>query len=208
MNRVKTAPAAGGVVTGLVASLCCGGSLILASVGLGTFWSALRMSRYIPQVLAAGALCIIAINYVFYCRAAKRICGGGGDGLRKLRRSVFLSASLGLAAMAGSFIFIEWLNHAVINPGRFAEYAHALIPGVPDERLLYALASFAALAVLWVLPFPQRGTGVDGPSRALQWGVFAATAAMVVFLAISAMRVEGKSGLTGEQPSLVHQHQR
>jgi hypothetical protein len=31
---------------------------------------------------------------------------------------------------------------------------------------------------------------------------------MIVFLAISAMRVEGKSGLTGEQPSLVHQHQR
>jgi hypothetical protein len=56
---------------------------------------------------------------------------------------MFLSASLGLAAMAGSFIFIEWLNHAVINPGRFAEYAHALIPGVPDERLLYALARFA-----------------------------------------------------------------
>ena len=90
MNHVKTATVAGSVITGLVASLCCGGSLVFASIGLGAFWSVLGLSRYIPQALAAGALCIIAINYFFYYRAAERVCRAGGAGLKELRRGMFL----------------------------------------------------------------------------------------------------------------------
>lgn len=133
----------------------------------------------------------------------------------ELRRGMFVSAALGLAAMAASFVFLEWLNHAFINPHRFlaqSEYRQALIPGVPNERLLYALASFAALALLWALPFPQRSAGVSSAAPVPHWvlrgGVFAATAAMVVVLAVGAMRVQGASGLTGEQQSPAHQRQR
>ena len=35
MNQIKATPAAGSVTAGLIASLCCGGSLIFASIGLG-----------------------------------------------------------------------------------------------------------------------------------------------------------------------------
>ena len=193
MNQVKAAPVSASVITGLIASLCCGGSLVFASIGVGTFWSVLGLSRYIPQVLAAGALCIVAINYFSYRRAAERICRAGD--LMRLWRSMFLSASFGLAAMAAGFVFLEWLNHAVINPHRFlerSEYGQTLIPGVPNERLLYTLASFAALALLWALPFPQGGAGVSGAASALHWAlrgcVFVATAAMIVFLTVEAMR--------------------
>src|SRR5260370_25525698 len=64
-------PLAGSFITGLVASLCCGGSLIFASIGLGAFYSALGLSRFVPQVLAAGAITIVAINYLFYRRPDK-----------------------------------------------------------------------------------------------------------------------------------------
>jgi hypothetical protein len=96
MNQIKTAPVAASVTTGLIASLCCGGSLIFASIGLGTFWSVLGLSRYVPHALAAGALCIVAINYVSYRRAAERVCRTDGGGLVELRRSMFLSACFGL----------------------------------------------------------------------------------------------------------------
>lgn len=214
MNQIKAAPVAGSVATGLTASLCCGGSLVFASIGLGTFWSVLGLSRYIPQALAAGAFFIVAINYFSYRRAAERVCRDGGRDLTELRRGMFVSAALGLAAMAASFVFLEWFNHAVINPHRFlaqSEYGQALIPGVPNERLLYELASFAALALLWALPFPQRSAGASAAAPALHWGlrggVFAATAAMIVVLAMGAMRVKGASGLTGEQQSPAHQRQ-
>ncbi len=42
-------PLAGSFITGLIASLCCGGSLIFASIGLGAFYSSLGLFRYIPQ---------------------------------------------------------------------------------------------------------------------------------------------------------------
>lgn len=95
--------------------------------------------------------------------------------------------------MSASFIFLEWLNHAVVNPHRFlahSEYGQGLITGVPNVRLLYAVASFAALALLWALPFPQSGAG---GAPAVRWGlrgvVFAATAVMILILALEAMRV-------------------
>ncbi len=188
MNHVEAAPAAGSVTTGLITSLCCGGSLVFASIGLGTFWSALGLSRYIPQAMAAGALCIIAINYFFYRRAAERVCRAGDASLMKLRRSMFLSAFLGLAAMAAGFVFLEWLNHGVINPRRLLAPS-AFVPGVSNSHLLYALASFAVLALLWALPFPQGGAGAASPALrwALRGGVFAVSAAMIVFLIVKAM---------------------
>src|SRR5713226_716413 len=218
MNQIKATPAAGSVTAGLISSLCCGGSLVFASIGLGAFWSGIGLFRYIPQALAIGALCIVAINYFYYRRAAERVSRAGGVGLTELRRGMFLSTAVGLAAMAASFVFLEWLNHAVINADRFLahpemhpEFAQALIPGVANINLLYALASFAALALLWALPFPQRSPGVSDATPALHWGlrggVFAATAALIVVLAVGAMRVQGPSGHASQQQSPAHQRQ-
>jgi hypothetical protein len=47
--------------------------------------------------------------------------------------------------MAGSFVFLEWLNHAVVNAERFLvhpEYDQALIKRVPNVTLLYVCATF------------------------------------------------------------------
>jgi hypothetical protein len=68
IEYLKAKPVGGSVVVGLLASLCCGGSLIFASIGLGVFYLALGLSRFIPQALAAGALSIVAINYLFIVR--------------------------------------------------------------------------------------------------------------------------------------------
>jgi hypothetical protein len=76
MSRINAA-LTGSCAAGLIASLCCGGSLVFASIGLGAFWAAFGLSRYLPQVLATGALSIIAINYFFYRRAAARISSAG-----------------------------------------------------------------------------------------------------------------------------------
>ena len=98
MKSVKARLAASNVVTGLIASLCCGGSLLFASIGLGSFFSALGLSRYIPQALAAGALSIAAINYSFYRHLAT--CGEctSDRDLLKLWRGIFESATFGVAA--------------------------------------------------------------------------------------------------------------
>src|SRR5215813_9511473 len=74
---------------------------------------------------------------------------------------MFISAAIGLAAMAGSVVFMEWLNHAVVHGDRFLarpEYGQALIKGVPNTTLLYVCATFFALAALWALPFPGRNS--------------------------------------------------
>jgi hypothetical protein len=105
-EHLKAKPTAVGAVVGVIASLCCGGSLIFASVGLGIFYSDLGLWRYIPQALGA---------------------------------------AIGLVVMAGSFIFLEWLNHAVVNAKRFLarpEYSRALIKGVPNVTLLYVCTHF------------------------------------------------------------------
>ena len=155
IEHLKAKPIAGSVVVGLFASLCCGGSLIFASIGLGVFYSTLGLSRFIPQALAAGAVSIVAINYVYYRQMVKK----GTARPVALRQKMFISTAIGLAVMAGSFVFMEWLNHAVVHGDRFLarpEYSQALIKGVPNTTLLYVCATFFALALLWALPFPQR----------------------------------------------------
>jgi len=143
IEHLKAKPIAGSVVVGLFASLCCGGSLIFASIGLGVFYSTLGLSRFIPQVLAAGAVSIVAINYLYYRHMAKE---GGAEPVA-LRQKMFISTAIGLAVMAGSFVFIEWLNHAVVHGDRFLarpEYSQVLIKGVPNVTLLYVCATFLA----------------------------------------------------------------
>jgi len=208
MKQVKAKPLAGSVVAGLVASVCCGGSLIFASVGLGAFYGALGLWRYVPQVLAAGALSIVAINYLYYRRLTKHALLSSERDLVALRQGMFVSASLGIAAMAVSFVFLEWFNHAVVNPHRFLsrpEYGQALIPGVPNIRLFYALASFSALALLWALPFPrplpERAGAETALRQGLRVGVLVATVGVLVWLGVSAVRPGGKGGHIGVRHS-------
>ena len=176
-------PLAGSFITGFIASLCCGGSLIFASIGLGAFYSALGMWRFVPQALAAGAITIVAINYLFYRRAAKHASGGSNA----LRQKMFISTAVGLVMMAGTFIFLEWLNHAVVHADRFLarpEFSQALIKGVPNIELLYVGATFFALALLWALPFPPRVSATahdDGwMKRAGRVAVFGATTVLII----------------------------
>ncbi len=96
-------PLAGSVVAALVASLCCGGSLVFASIGLGALYASLGLSQYIPQVLAAGTLTIVALNWLFYRR--KAMVGGLARDGNALRRAMYASAVLGLVMMVGSFLF-------------------------------------------------------------------------------------------------------
>lgn len=189
------------VVTALIASLCCGGSLLFASVGLGSFFSALGLSRYVPQALAAGALSIAAINYFVYRHLAT--CGecASDRDLLKLRQGMFGSASFGVAVMAVSFVVLEWLNHAVVHPERFlihARYGAALIPGVPNSSLLYAVASFSVLALLWAVPFPRptrEGAEPGGPiPRMLRVGVVLAALALFTVLVVDAIPRGGTRG--------------
>jgi len=209
------------VLLGLVASVCCGGSLLFASVGLGAFYAALGLARYPAQVLAVGALSIVGLNYLMYRRAAERMSDGGG---RRgwLRRSMFVSASLGLAGMATSFVLLEWLNHAVVNGRAFlarTEYGQAVLPGVPNPRLLYAAGSFSALALLWALPFPSAAETYARPrgrrDLLLRACVFAGAAAVLVVLTAATIggvdlsavqhRVHGSPGVTeSPQPGAPH----
>jgi len=177
-----TTPLAGSFITGLIASLCCGGSLIFASMGLGAIYSALGMWRFIPQALAAGAITIVAINYLYYRRAAKP----ASVGAHALRAKMFISTAIGLVMMAGTFIFLEWLNHAVINADRFLarpEFSQALIKGVPNVELVYVGATFFALVLLWALPFPRASAAAhddDWMKRAARVAVFGATTLLVI----------------------------
>lgn len=149
----------GGGAVGLVASVCCGGSVVLGSIGLGGFYSALGLWRYIPQALTAGALSIVLLNYVVFFRNAARAGDSiGSGGRRQWRVAMLESAAVGLAVMAGSFVFLEWLNHAALHPHRFLtrpEYRDALLRGVPNAHLVVALVTaVAALALLAALPLP------------------------------------------------------
>jgi hypothetical protein len=105
-GHLKAKSVAASAIIGLIASLCCGGSLIFASAGLGVFYSTLGLSRYIPQALAAGAISILAVNYLYYRHLAKEQTARAVA----LHRTMFVSTAIGLLVMAGSFIFMEWLN--------------------------------------------------------------------------------------------------
>lgn len=194
-------PLAGSFVTGLIASLCCGGSLIFASIGLGAFYSSLGLFRYIPQALTAGALSILAINYFSYRRAAKLASGA----VTVLRGKMFVSAASGLMVMAGAFILLEWLNHAVVHGDRFLarpEFSQALVKGVPDVELLYVFATFFTLAVLWALPFPtvaRATTNDDGRvKRAVRVVVFGAAVILVIGVALDATPFSRGTGTTSQ----------
>jgi hypothetical protein len=182
-------PLAGSFVTGFVASLCCGGSLIFASLGLGAFYSALGMWRFVPQALGAGAITIVAINYLFYGHAARRTSGDADP----LRQKMFISTAVGLIMMAGTFILLEWLNHAVVNAARFMgrpEFSQALIKGVPNVELLYVGGIFFALALLWALPFPGHAAPTarndDRLKRTARVAVFAATTVLIIGVVLDA----------------------
>jgi hypothetical protein len=163
---VQPQPVTASVGVGLVASLCCGGSLLFGSIGLGALYGTLGLWRYIPQFLAAGTLAIVAINWLYYRRQAQR--ADLACNCADLRRAMYVSAFVGLAIMVGSFLLLEWLNHAVVNSARFMsrpEYGQALIPGIPNQNLLYALLSFLGLGLLGVLPFPNRGAATGAESE-------------------------------------------
>ena len=101
---------------------------------------------------------------------------------------MFISTAIGLVVMAGSFIFMEWLNHTVVQGHRFLarpEYGQALIKGVPNTTLLYVGATFIALAVLWALPF--RNTKHGGRvGKAMRVAIFGATTVLLVGVLVDA----------------------
>jgi hypothetical protein len=205
IEHLKAKPIAGSVVVELFASLCCGGSLIFASIGLGVFYSTLGLSRFIPQALAAGAVSIVAINYVYYRQMLKK----GTASPVALRQKMFISTAIGLAVMAGSFVFMEWLNHAVVHGDRFLarpEYSQALIKGVPNITLLYVCATFFALALLWALPFPQRdSSGMQdggGMGNAVRVAIFGATTVLLVGVLVDAS--SKVSGIVSGQHGRAH----
>jgi hypothetical protein len=206
-EQLKAKPIAASAAVGVIASLCCGGSLIFASVGLGVFYSGLGLWRYVPQALAAGAVSIVGINYLFYRHFAKR---GSGNAIA-LREKMFISAAVGLVVMAGGFIFLEWLNHAVVNAERFLvrpEYSQALIKGVPNVTLLYVCATFFALALLWALPFPHPVSSspqVAGRMRqVMRIAVFGATTILIIGVLVDAMPWNKIAGTASGQHGRAH----
>lgn len=153
-TKPEVTPVASSCGVGLIASLCCGGSIVFASIGLGAFYSSLGLARYVPQVLGLGAALIVGINWFYY---RNRVSEFGAQ--RLMRRTMILSAGIGLAFMLVSFILLTWYNHGVVNYARFVsrpEYANALIPFVKDSDLLPAVVSFVAgLVLISVLPLPR-----------------------------------------------------
>lgn len=205
---LKGKPIAASIVAGLLASLCCGGSLIFTSIGLGVFFSTFGLARYVPQALAAGALSILAINYLYFYRAAKPASMEASA--NRLWRTMLISTGIGLAAMAGSFIFMEWLNHALVHGDRFLvrpEYGEAFIRGVPNTTLLYVGLTFSTLVLLWALPFPGRNSSGAKYTRlagnVMRVAVFGATTVLLFGVVLDA---SGKitSGAATEQHGHAH----
>lgn len=175
-TRIRARLIGSNVVTGLIASLCCGGS-----------------------------------NYFVYRHLAT--CGESASDrdLLKLRRGMFGGATLGVAVMAVSFVVLEWLNHAVVHGERFlthTRYGAALIPGVPNSSLLYAVASFSVLALLWAMPFPRptlEGARAGGPvPRMLRIGVMLAALALLFVLVADAIPRVGHVGSGNGQQGTGH----
>jgi len=150
----------------------------------------LGLSRFIPQALVAGALSIVAINYLYYRHMVKK---RGSAGPAALQQKMFISTAIGLAVMAGSFVFMKWLNHAIVHGNRFLarpQYSQALIKGVPNMTLLYVCATFLALAILWALPFPhQDSSGMQDSGRmgkAARVAILGATTVLLVGVLVDA----------------------
>jgi len=161
-------PLWGSLGAGLVASLCCGGSLLFGSIGLGAFYGSLGLSRYVPQALALGTLAIVGINYWYYRRqAAGLLAGDPACDCRSVRRAMLWSGFAGLVMMAASFVCLTWLEHGVVRAAQFLsrpEYGQALIPGVRNEQLVYVALTFLGLLLLAVVPLPggSRSAGEPG----------------------------------------------
>jgi hypothetical protein len=158
-------PLAGGLVSGLVASLCCGGSLAWGLFGLAALYRTLKLWQYVPQFLVGGALLIAGINWFYYQRKARFGCDAKACG--NYRRGMLTSSAISLVVMFAGFVFLTWLNHAVVNAERFmkmAKYAQALVPGVPNSEFVWAIASLiGGLILIAALPFPP---GQGRPSAA------------------------------------------
>jgi len=152
-------PIGGSLLVGLVAALCCGGSLVFGAIGLGAFYSALQLGRHIPEALATAAVLIGLLNWFYYWRKAARTDAADTHRTGELHRTMLLSSFVGLVMMALSFVFLEWLNHGVVNASHFMtrpEYAGAIIPGVPNVHLGYVAMTFLVLAVLYFLPLSPK----------------------------------------------------
>lgn len=153
--RPAAKPLGGGLLTAALASLCCGGTLLFTSVGLGAVWSSLGIARFVPEALALGAVSIAAINYISYRRRARHQPAATDGAGTRLRRAMLISASAGIVFMAGSFVVVEWLNHAVVHPERMTPtMAQGLIAGVPNTHLLLAALCFLVLPLLAAAPLP------------------------------------------------------
>jgi hypothetical protein len=145
--------------------------LLFGAIGLGAAYSALNVSRYIPEALATDAVLIALVNWLYYRAKAGRMatnvdreCGG-------LRRAMILSGFLGLSMMAVCFLFLEWLNHGVVNASHFMhrpEYSAAVIPGVPNSHLLYVAMTFLVLPLLAVLPLPKNVAMAKGAALSVR----------------------------------------
>src|SRR5262249_3996296 len=88
--------------------------------------------------------------------------------------------------------------------------AQALIPGVANAHLLYALASVSALALLWALPWPRfdtiRQVVLLVVQRSPRVGVFAATMGVVLLPVVHAMRGGSGGHGGGQQHTGTPQH--
>ena len=114
------------MAAGFIASLCCGGSIIFTSIGLGAFYGTLGLSRYIPQALAIGTLTIVAINWLYYRQRAARMLGRRSD-LRPCPRAQDNGHQwYSRPAHNGG----DLLAHAVAGSHRRELGAHAVTPGV------------------------------------------------------------------------------
>ena len=63
--------------------------MVFGLVGLAALYRALKLWRYVPELLAVGALLIVGINWLYYRHAARVGCGTSG--CRDLRRAMFIS---------------------------------------------------------------------------------------------------------------------
>jgi len=168
-------PLGSSLAVGIVASLCCGGSLIFGAIGLGAFYSSLALSRYIPEALAAGAILIALVNWLLYRRKAAGSLAGNDDcDCVSLRRAMLLTGFLGLTMMGVSFVFLEWLNRAVVNAAHFMghhQFGGAVVPGVPNMHLAYLAATFLVLPLLAILPLPKKSVSAPDHHPSSQRGI-------------------------------------
>src|SRR5260221_6057963 len=102
------APVIGGLLLGLVGSMCCGGGLVFGAIGLGALYSAFGIARYIPEALAGSAVLILLLNWLYYRHKAASILAGGAEcDCSSLRRTALWSTFIWLAMMAVAFVFLQ-----------------------------------------------------------------------------------------------------